>query len=47
VVIGANAFGIEIVNSWKITWGDQGRAILAEAKATAAEQICIDLVTAA
>jgi len=45
VVIGSDAFGTEIGNSWDISWGNQGRGIIAESKASAAEQICIDIVS--
>lgn len=34
VVIGSNAFGVRIWNSWGNSYGDQGFAILAESKAT-------------
>ena len=45
VVIGANSFGTLIVNSWDYSWGNRGLGIIAEAKASAAEQICVDVVT--
>jgi hypothetical protein len=45
VVIGANSFGTLIVNSWDYSWGNNGVGIIAEAKASAAEQICVDVVT--
>jgi len=38
-------FGILFVNSWDITWGDQGCGILAESKSKAAEQIAIQRVS--
>jgi hypothetical protein len=45
VVTGANAFGTLIANSWDYGWGQQGLGIIAESRASAAEQICVDLVS--
>lgn len=45
-VIGRNAFGVEIVNSWKKTWGKNGRSVLEESKATPHEALAIRSVTA-
>ena len=45
VVIGNNEFGTMIGNSWDYSWGEQGKGIIAESKASAAEQICVDMVS--
>jgi len=45
VVIGANSFGTLIVNSWGTNWSQQGLGVIAESKATSAEQICVDMVS--
>lgn len=44
VVVTGSTVGILIVNSWRKTWGNQGKAVLAESKATAAEQIAVRAV---
>jgi hypothetical protein len=45
VVIGRNEFGTLIMNSWGEGWGERGLGIIAENKATSAEQICVDMVS--
>lgn len=45
VVTGRDSFGTLIGNSWDYSWGTHGRGIIAESKAAAAEQICVDLVS--
>lgn len=45
VVLGHNDYGIEIVNSWRASWGNNGRAILRESKATPHEAISVRCVT--
>ena len=45
-VIGRNEFGIEIVNSWKKSWGKNGRSVLTESKATPHEAIAVRSVSA-
>lgn len=39
VVIGNNAFGVRIWNSWSDSYGDYGMAILSESKATPADAV--------
>lgn len=41
VKIGRNAYGIMIDNSWDVTWGDKGRAVLEESKATPDDALAI------
>lgn len=45
VVTGANSFGTLIVNSWDYGWGNNGLGIIAESRATSAEQICVECVS--
>lgn len=41
VVLGRNAFGLVIRNSWDYSWGDKGRAVLEESKATPHESFAV------
>jgi len=45
LILDGGLFGIKFVNSWKITWGQQGCGILTESKARASEQIAIQRVS--
>lgn len=45
VVIGRDSFGTLIPNSWGENWGNAGLSVIAEAKWSAAEQICTDIVS--
>lgn len=47
VVLGNNEYGVLIDNSWDVTWGDNGRAVLTEPKATPDEAICPTVAIAA
>lgn len=46
VVIGNNAFGVEIMNSWGSGWENNGKQILAESRATPHEAISVFSTTA-
>lgn len=46
VVIERGHYGVEIMNSWRRTWGNNGKAVLAENKATPHEAISVRAVTA-
>ena len=46
VVLGRNDYGVEIVNSWRASWGNQGRAVLRESRATPHEAISVRCVSA-
>jgi hypothetical protein len=46
VVIERGHFGVEIMNSWDKTWGNGGKSILAENKATPHEAISVRAVSA-
>lgn len=46
VVLGRNDFGIEIVNSWRKSWGNNGKAVLRESKATPHEAFAVRSVSA-
>ncbi len=46
VVLGRNDFGVEIVNSWRESWGNGGKAVLRESKATPHEAIAVRSVSA-
>lgn len=41
VALPGGGFGVKIVNSWKVSWGNKGTGVLVESKATAQEQIAI------
>lgn len=45
VKIDSRNYGIEIVNSWQKSWGNEGFAVLAEKKATPHESVAIKRVT--
>lgn len=45
VLVGRNAFGVRIWNSWGDGYGENGEAILPEAKAIAFDQMCARVVT--
>ena len=45
VITGRDSFGTLIANSWDYSWGERGQGIIAEEKATSAEQICVDIVS--
>lgn len=46
VEIEPGSFGILIVNSWDVTWDDDGMAVLREGKATADDAVCPEVMDA-